>query len=57
MLELTRPLSPVADPAAHARPQHLRAYLTNALDEVICIQPLTVSNYYRLSHVESLDNE
>lgn len=27
MLELTGPLSPVADPAAHACPQHLREHI------------------------------
>lgn len=47
-------LDPVADPVAHVRPQQLRAYLTNALDEVIYIYSLpTSSSYYCLSHVES----
>lgn len=32
------PFSPAEQPAAHARPQHLRVYLTNALDEIIYIQ-------------------
>lgn len=52
--ELKRTLGPVADPVAHVRPQQLRAYLTNALDEVIYIYSLpTGSSYYCLSHVES----
>jgi len=36
-----------ADSAANARPQHLRAHLTNVLDDVICKQPPTD----HLSHV------